>query len=202
MCVGRQNSVVAMAMDARGWSEPGRAVEELEAKHFTAARIGLGEAIHQTSVRGGERLDTGGGVEPLQGGVCRRRCKWPWCRIPHGEGEDPMADEQELDERELNAILDRMIRGKAPGGILGQSGLVGDLTRRVVDRVLDGEMTAHLGYEKRADGTSRRQLAQRSHEAAFENGHGEDRSRSSEGPRRSVRPGDGGEGTAAATWLR
>jgi len=61
-----------------------------------------------------------------------------------------MADEQELDEQELNAILDRLIRGKAPGEILGQTGLVGDLTRRLVERVLDGEMTAHLGYEKHA----------------------------------------------------
>ena len=42
-----------------------------------------------------------------------------------------MADEQELDEQELNAILDRLIRGKAPGEILGQTGLVGDLTRRL-----------------------------------------------------------------------
>ncbi len=63
-----------------------------------------------------------------------------------------MADEQELDEQELNTILDRLIRGKAPGEILGQSGLVGDLTRRLVERVLDGEMTAHLGYEKHAQG--------------------------------------------------
>jgi putative transposase len=61
-----------------------------------------------------------------------------------------MADEQELGEAELNAILDRLIRGKAPDEILGQTGVVGDLTRRLVERVLDGEMTAHLGYEKHA----------------------------------------------------
>ena len=61
-----------------------------------------------------------------------------------------MADEQELGEQELNAILDRLIRGKAPDEILGQTGVVGDLTRRLVERVLDGEMTAHLGYEKHA----------------------------------------------------
>lgn len=71
----------------------------------------------------------------------------------HNEGEDPMAEGQDLDEvgeEELNAILDRMIRGKAPEEILGQTGLVGALTRRLVERVLDGEMTAHLGYEKHA----------------------------------------------------
>ena len=61
-----------------------------------------------------------------------------------------MAEEQELSEKELNAILDRLIQGKAPEDILGQSGLVKDLTRRLVERVLEGEMTAHLGYEKHA----------------------------------------------------
>ena len=33
---------------------------------------------------------------------------------------------------------------------MGQGGLVKDLTRRLVERVLEGEMTAHLGYEKHA----------------------------------------------------
>ncbi len=53
-----------MAMDARGWNELGQAIEELEgweAKHFVAVRIGFGAPIHQASVRGGERLETGGG---------------------------------------------------------------------------------------------------------------------------------------------
>lgn len=61
-----------------------------------------------------------------------------------------MAEEQELSEKELHAILDRLIQGKAPEEILGQTGLVKDLTRRLVERVLEGEMTAHLGYEKHA----------------------------------------------------
>ncbi len=61
-----------------------------------------------------------------------------------------MAAGQEISEKELNAILDRLIKGKAPEDILGQSGLVKDLTRRLVERVLEGEMTAHLGYEKHA----------------------------------------------------
>ena len=61
-----------------------------------------------------------------------------------------MAEEQELSEKELNAVLDRLIQGKTPEDILGQSGLVKDLTRRLVERVLEGEMTAHLGYEKHA----------------------------------------------------
>ncbi|MCJ7629418.1 MAG: IS256 family transposase [Longimicrobiales bacterium] len=61
-----------------------------------------------------------------------------------------MADEHTLSEKELNQILDRLVKGKAPEEILGQGGLVKDLTRRLVERVLEGEMTAHLGYEKHA----------------------------------------------------
>ena len=61
-----------------------------------------------------------------------------------------MADENGLSEKELNAILDRLVKGKAPEEIMGQGGLVKDLTRRLVERVLEGEMTAHLGYEKHA----------------------------------------------------
>jgi len=61
-----------------------------------------------------------------------------------------MADENEISEKELNAILDRLVSGKAPEEIMGQGGLVKDLTRRLVERVLEGEITAHLGYEKHA----------------------------------------------------
>lgn len=48
------------------------------------------------------------------------------------------------------SLLDRLIEGKVSDEILGQRGVVGDLTRRLMERVLDGEMTAHLGYEKHA----------------------------------------------------
>jgi len=61
-----------------------------------------------------------------------------------------MANEHGISEKELNAILDRLVKGKAPEEIMGQGGLVKDLTRRLVERVLEGEMTAHLGYEKHA----------------------------------------------------
>ena len=70
--------MVAVSMegtDAKRWSaaerrnEPGQAVEQFkgcEAKHFAAVHIGLGEPIHQASLRRGERLETGGGVKPFQ----------------------------------------------------------------------------------------------------------------------------------------
>jgi putative transposase len=58
-----------------------------------------------------------------------------------------MADEKEKD---LNELLDSLVRGKTPEEILGESGLVKDLTRRLVERALEGEMSAHLGYDKHA----------------------------------------------------
>ncbi len=47
-------------------------------------------------------------------------------------------------------MLDELLKGKTPEEILGEEGLLKDLTRRLVNRALEGEMTAHLGYEKNA----------------------------------------------------
>ena len=62
--------MIAMPMDAGRRHEAGQAVEELEgweAKHLATVHIGLGEPIHQASLRRGERLEIGGGVKPFQG---------------------------------------------------------------------------------------------------------------------------------------
>ncbi len=62
--------MVAVPVDARRRHEAGQAVEQLkgrEAKLFATVHIGLGEPIHQASLRRGERLESGGGVKPLQG---------------------------------------------------------------------------------------------------------------------------------------
>ena len=47
-------------------------------------------------------------------------------------------------------LLDELLKGKSPEEILGEGGLVKELTRRLVERALEGEMTTHLGYEKHA----------------------------------------------------
>lgn len=47
-------------------------------------------------------------------------------------------------------MLDELLKGKTPEEILGEEGLLKDLTRRLVNRALEGEMTAHLGYERHA----------------------------------------------------
>lgn len=54
------------------------------------------------------------------------------------------------ESKEVDAFLDELIRGKSAEEILGKDGLVKELTKRLVERALEGEMTAHVGYEKHA----------------------------------------------------
>lgn len=58
-----------------------------------------------------------------------------------------MADEQQQD---VDAMLDKLLEGKQPEEIVGSGGLLEDLTKRVLERALEGELTDHLGYEKHA----------------------------------------------------
>ncbi len=45
-------------------------------------------------------------------------------------------------------MIDELLVGRrGEDEILGAGGLLGDLTRRVVERALAGELTGHLGYE-------------------------------------------------------
>jgi putative transposase len=44
-------------------------------------------------------------------------------------------------------LLDELLKGKKPEEILGEEGLLDELTKRLVERALEGEMTDHLGYE-------------------------------------------------------
>lgn len=56
-----------------------------------------------------------------------------------------MAEPNEVDHR-----LDQMLKGKTPEEILGKDGVLNGLTKRLVERALEGDMTSHLGYEKHA----------------------------------------------------
>jgi putative transposase len=51
---------------------------------------------------------------------------------------------------EVDKLLDEMLKGKTPEEILGEGGVLQGLTKRLVERALEGEMTTHLGYEKHA----------------------------------------------------
>ena len=63
-------------------------------------------------------------------------------------------------DKAVDALLDEFLKGHRPQDILDEGGLVQDLTRRLVQRALEGEMTDHLGYgahavEGRDNGNSR-----------------------------------------------
>jgi len=51
---------------------------------------------------------------------------------------------------EVDALLDQLLEGHAPGSIFDPGGLIHDLTKRLAERALEAELSAHLGYEKHA----------------------------------------------------
>ena len=60
-------------------------------------------------------------------------------------GRDELPDE--LRERLLDGMIDELIAGKrGEREILGQDGVLGEVTRRMVQRALEEELTEHLGY--------------------------------------------------------
>lgn len=56
-----------------------------------------------------------------------------------------MAETNEVDQ-----LLDRLLEGKSPEEILGRDGVLKGLTKRLVERALEGELSSHLGYDKHA----------------------------------------------------
>jgi hypothetical protein len=62
-----------------------------------------------------------------------------------GSGRDGLPNE--LRERLLGGMIDELIAGKrGEREILGQDGVLGEITRRMVQRALQEELTEHLGY--------------------------------------------------------
>lgn len=47
-------------------------------------------------------------------------------------------------------LLAELVKGKSPEEILGEDGVLKQLTKRLVENALEGEMTEHLGYEPHA----------------------------------------------------
>jgi putative transposase len=55
---------------------------------------------------------------------------------------------QEVREQLTDGLIDELLAGKrGEAEILGPGGLLGDLTRRLVERCMEAELTEHLGYE-------------------------------------------------------
>jgi len=58
-------------------------------------------------------------------------------------------DKREQKETIREEILEELLNGyEKPEDLLGENGIFDELKRRLLERVLDGELTAHLGYEK------------------------------------------------------
>ena len=47
----------------------------------------------------------------------------------------------------MDQLLDELVKGRKPEEIIGEEGLLKELTSRMMERALDAEMTKHLGYE-------------------------------------------------------
>ena len=62
---GRRRRAAEAEVDEAPWESGPEGYSD--GRYFTSVHIGLGEPIHQASFRRGERPETGGGVEPLQG---------------------------------------------------------------------------------------------------------------------------------------
>ena len=59
----------------------------------------------------------------------------------------------------LDAALDELLAGKTTAEIVGPGGLLKQLTKALVERAMNAELSHHLGYEKHAaawpsDGTA------------------------------------------------
>lgn len=48
----------------------------------------------------------------------------------------------------VEELLDELIKGKTPEELIGEGGLLKQLTKGLLERAMQGEMTHHLGYEK------------------------------------------------------
>jgi putative transposase len=62
------------------------------------------------------------------------------------------------DTVKFDALLDDLLKDcQSPEDILGQHGLLKQLTQRLVERALEGELTAHLGYAPHERGEAARE---------------------------------------------
>jgi putative transposase len=68
-----------------------------------------------------------------------------------------MAREVSIKNEEQDRLLDELLKGKTPEQILGESGLLKQMTQRMVERALAAELTAHLGYDPHEKGETARE---------------------------------------------
>jgi putative transposase len=76
-----------------------------------------------------------------------------------------MAREVSNTNEDQDHLLDKLLKGKTPDQILGENGLMKQLTKRMVERALSAELTAHLGYDPHEKAESLRENSRNGHGA-------------------------------------
>src|SRR5271166_4072915 len=105
-------------------------------EHMESAQgLGVSAAGEQREPEG--RVERTGGGAPAAGGPGA-------CRPGVPVGDLP----EEVREQLTDDLIDELLAGRrGEAEILGSGGLLGDLTRRLVERALESELSEHLGYE-------------------------------------------------------
>jgi putative transposase len=104
-------------------------------EHIESAQ-GRGSAAGERREPEGRVERTGGGASAAGGPGARRR------GLPVGDLPE------EVREQLTDDLIDELLAGRrGEAEILGSGGLLGDLTRRLVERALESELSEHLGYE-------------------------------------------------------
>jgi putative transposase len=124
----------------------------LEARELEAAGLDAGERF-----AGGERSEPGGRAERPAGETLRAAAGGPSC----GRELSPELVERAVDRARLRAavelpdggglsdeVIDELLAGaRSEEEIVGPGGLLAQLTKRLVERAMEVELTEHLGYE-------------------------------------------------------
>ncbi len=107
-----------------------------------------GRAAVERSEPGGRAQLGGGGAPPPGGpprGLSDEAVEQALARVRAGLAVGELPDE--VGERLTDGLIDELLEGaRGEQEILGQGGLLGDLTRRLVERGMGAELTDHLGY--------------------------------------------------------
>jgi putative transposase len=117
-----------------------------EHTHSRIEELEGGAGVERSEPEGRAQLDAGGrgrapGVRALRQELVDEALERARCGLELGELPD------ELRERLTDSMIDELLAGRqGEAEILGRDGLLGDLTRRLVERAMAAELTEHLGY--------------------------------------------------------
>ena len=110
---------------------------------------GSGAAVERSEPGGRAELGGGRGASwpgGPSGGLADEVVEEALARVRRGLSVGELSDE--VRERLTDGLIDELLGGaRGEQEILGAGGLLGDLTRRLIERAMGVELTEHLGYE-------------------------------------------------------